>query len=215
MYKITFVSTVHLEIGKCNADELCNIFEKINPEVIFLEALDGTYSNYEKMVFSSFGVYHRKLEIRAIQKYWLNNSCEYIPVLDNELSDSFEKKYEKISQYREIQELIDNFNSMASEYGFRFLNSVESINHQDQMRILESKLSTNPETEQDFYLDIDEYENSMMRNIYSYCNNNQFSSAIFMCGVAHRKSIIEKIEKFNAREQVKINWVVYENGAIS
>lgn len=83
------------------------------------------------------------------------------------------------------------------------------------MRILESKLSTNPETEQDFYLDIDEYENSMMRNIYSYCNNNQFSSAIFMCGVAHRKSIIEKIEKFNAREQVKINWVVYENGAIS
>ena len=211
MYKITFVSTVHLEIGKCNADELCNILEKINPEVIFLEALDETYSDYEKMVFSSFGVYHRKLEIRAIQKYCLNNSCKYIPVLDNGLSDSFEKKYEKLCHYREIQESIDNFNSMASEYGFKFLNSIESINHQDQMRIVESKLSINPESELDFYLDIDEYENSMIRNIYSYCNNNQFISAIFMCGVAHRKSIIEKIKKFNTQDHLDINWAVYEN----
>jgi len=211
MYKITFVSTVHEENGKCNTDELYKILEKVNPEVIFLEALDDTYSNYEKMVFSSFGVYHRKLEIRAIQKFCLNNSCEYIPVLDNGLSDSFERKYDKVCQYREIQELIDNFNFLASEYGFNFLNSIESINHQDQMRILESKLSINPELELDFNLDIDEYENSMMRNIYSYCKNNKFNSAIFMCGVAHRKSIIEKIEKFSAHEHVNINWVVYEN----
>ena len=41
--------------------------------------------------------------------------------------------------------------------------------------------------------DIDAYENSMIRNIYSYWNNNHFSSAIFMCGAAYRKSIIEKI----------------------
>lgn len=211
MYKITLVSTVHLEIGKCNADELCNILENINPEVIFLEALDGTYSDYDRMLFSTFGVNHKKLEIKAIQKYCLNNSCKYIPVLDNELSDSFDKKYDKIIQFREIQESIDTFNSMASEYGFKFLNSLECINHQDQMRKLESKLSNNPASELDFYLGIDEYENSMIRNIYKYCENNQFISAIFMCGVAHRKSIIEKIDRFNAQEQVNINWVVYEN----
>lgn len=91
MPKITFISTIHEEIGNCNADELSNILKELNPDVIFLEALDDTYSNYDKIKLSSFGVYHRKLEIRAIQKYCLNNSCEYIPVLDNGLSDSFEK----------------------------------------------------------------------------------------------------------------------------
>lgn len=58
MYHITLISTVHKEIGRCNADELCAIIGKINPEIIFLEALADTYSNYNKMVFSSFGVYH-------------------------------------------------------------------------------------------------------------------------------------------------------------
>jgi len=40
MPNITLISTVHKEIGKCNADELCEIIEKISPEVIFLEALE-------------------------------------------------------------------------------------------------------------------------------------------------------------------------------
>jgi DNA-binding protein Fis len=59
--------------------------------------------------------------------------------------------------------------------------------------------------------DIDEYENPMIRNIYSYCTNNQFSSAVFMCGAAHRKSIIEKIQKFKTEEQVYLIWTVFEN----
>lgn len=50
---------MHKEIGKCNTDELTNIIEKISPEVIFLEALDGSYSKYDKMIFSAFGVYHK------------------------------------------------------------------------------------------------------------------------------------------------------------
>ena len=92
MHNITFISTVHGEIGKCNADELHKIIEKISPEVVFLEALEDTYSEYEKILFSSFGVFHKKLEIRAIQKYGCNPPFKYIPVLDNGLSDSFEKK---------------------------------------------------------------------------------------------------------------------------
>ena len=211
MYKITFVSTVHKENGRCNADELCSIIEKVSPEVIFLEALKETYSEYQKGLFSSFGVYHKKLEISAIQKYYLNNSVEYIPVLSEGLSDAFNKKYEIVCQYREMQELLDNFNLLASEYGFKFLNSNESVNLQQQMRQLESQLINNNELEQSVILDIDEYENSMMSKIYLYSKNNHFDSAIFMCGVAHRKSIIEKIEKFNEQEQINLNWIVYGN----
>lgn len=59
--------------------------------------------------------------------------------------------------------------------------------------------------------DIEEYENSMLRNIYSYCKKNQFDTAIFMCGSAHRKSIIEKIGKFNVLEEISLKWKIFEN----
>jgi hypothetical protein len=47
MPNITFISTIHEEIGKCNAEELYKIIEKLSPGVIFLEAVDETYSDYE------------------------------------------------------------------------------------------------------------------------------------------------------------------------
>ena len=211
MIKITFVSTIHEEIGKCNADELCEILEKINPKVIFLEALDDTYTGYQRMVFSSYNVFHEKLEIKAIQKYNIGRSFEYIPVLDEGLPESFARKYGMVTQYPEIRKLVDEFNYLAEKEGFKFLNSAESINHQDHLRLLETKLSIDPALNLESNLGIEKYENSMMRNIYSYCNNNEFNSAIFMCGVAHRKSIIEKIDKFNTHKHVNINWVVYES----
>jgi len=106
--------------------------------------------------------------------------------------------------------LIDNFNSLASEYGFEFLNSVESIKLQEEMRMLESRLLNGSEVSKAANEDIDAYENSMIRNIYSYCKINQFITAIFLCGVAHRKSIIEKIEKYDVQE-VNPSWIIFEN----
>lgn len=87
MHNITFISTVHVEIGKCNADELCKILEKVSLDVIFLEALEDTYSKYQQNIFSLFGVEHKKLEIRAIQKYSIISQFEYVPVLEKELSN--------------------------------------------------------------------------------------------------------------------------------
>jgi hypothetical protein len=211
MHNITFISTVHDEIGKCNADELLKIVEKISPEVVFLEALDETYSDYEKYLFSSFGVYHKKLEIRAIQKYCYNTPFKYIAVLDNSLSDAFEKKYNSICENIEFQRLCDNFNSLASEHGFQFLNSTESIRLQEEMRMFENRLLNDSELNKMVSEDVESYENAMIRNIYTYCKNSQFDTAIFMCGVAHRKSIIEKVEKFNHQEEMSLNWVIFES----
>ena len=209
MSEITFISTIHKENGKCNAGALCEIIEMVKPEVVFLEAIDKTYSKYQKHLFDYFGIFHEKLEISAIQRYSLNNSVNYIPVLENTLSDAFDRKYKIVCQFRELQELLDNFNSLASELGFKFLNSPESIKLQEQMRKLESTL-IDEELEQTVNSDINKYENSMMANIYSYTRNETFSSAIFMCGVAHRKAIIEKMNKYNAQEQLHLNWNVYQ-----
>lgn len=211
MYKITFISTIHKKIGKCNSDELSVIIRKINPEVIFLEAIEETYTGYENYLYSTYGVYHKKLEISAIQKYNQIASFQYIPVCENGLSDAFRKKIRLVCQNRELQKLIDNFNYLAAKNGFEFLNSLECVNLQEEMRTLEIKIINDFEMDKMVNADIDAYENSMLKNIYSYSNNNHFSSAIFMCGAAHRKSIIEKIKKYNTLEKININWVVYGN----
>lgn len=211
MHNITLISTVHEETGKCNADELCIILKEESPQVVFLEALKNTYSDYDKMRYSSFGVYHHRLEIKAIQKYSESFPIKYVPVLDSGLSDVFDNKYKVVCENIQFQEMFDNFNSLASNQGFEFLNSKESINLQEEMRKLEYRLIANKKLYEEVDEDINTYENSMMRNIYSYSRNNQFDKAVFLCGVAHRKSIIEKIGSFNSKERMNLNWIICGN----
>ncbi|MDP1726819.1 MAG: hypothetical protein Q8M15_08545 [Bacteroidota bacterium] len=209
MHTIIFISTVHKATGKCSAEELCKIINELSPEVIFLEALHDTYTEYQKLTFKSFGVYHKKLEISAIQRYSLIKPFKYVPVLDKGLSDSFEKKYNLVCENSELQKLNDRYNSLAEMYGFEFLNGVESIKLQEEMRAPESHLLNGHVLDKEAKDDINTYEDSMIRNIYLYCKNNHFNSAIYKCGVAHRKSIIEKIGKHNGQEQIKLNWIVF------
>lgn len=211
MHNITFISTVHNEIGKCNSEELCNILERVNPEVVFLEALGNTYSNYEKNLFSSFDIYHQKLEIKAIQKYCKSYPIKYVSVLDNGLSNLFNNKYKVVCENNQFQKMLDDFDLLARDQGFEFLNSAESICLQEKMRIFENRLLKNDKLNEAVIEDINAYENSMMRNIYSFCRNNRFDTAVFMCGVAHRQSIIEKTGSFNSKERMYLNWVIYGN----
>jgi DNA-binding protein Fis len=115
-----------------------------------------------------------------------------------------------VCENSELQWMIDNFNSLAGQYGFEFLNSRESIKLQDEMRSLESRLLNGSQVETLVNLEINTYENSMIRNIYNYCEKNEFNSAIFMCGVAHRKSIIEKLDKLKAGKPTKPSWLIFE-----
>jgi hypothetical protein len=211
MHEITFISTIHKELGKCNANELCEIIKKIKPEVIFLEALANTYSRYDKSLFSSFGIKHNKLEIKSIQEYSYNNSYKYIPVLDAGLTDSFTEKYNIVCENKQIQNMINKYNLLISDKGFPFLNSNKSIYIEDGMRIVENKVLNNKKMENKFKMDIETYENSMLRNIYKYCKDNIFQKAIFMCGVAHRKSIIEKINANKDQYEININWKILGN----
>lgn len=133
MYNITLLSTVHKEIGKCNSEELYKIFQSISPDVIFLEAFENSYSQYHQMLFSQFGVYQERLEIKAIQAYSQNHAFEYVPVLDIGLSDEFETKLEIVSQNIDYQRLLDNYISVEKENGFQFLNSEEQIAYQELM----------------------------------------------------------------------------------
>lgn len=211
MKTITFISTVHRNLGKCNAIELYEILRKIGPDVIFVEALENTYSNYEKQLFSSFEIFHKKLEIEAIQRYGLLKSFNYIPVLDYGLSDVFSEKYTLVCTNPLHQKMNDNFNSLASEQGFQFLNSDESIILQEQMRKFELNLLNDVDLNQDVDKYIESYENSMIQNILTYSKENHYVNAVFLCGVAHRSSIINKIKSLNCKEETNLKWIIYGN----
>lgn len=209
MQNITLISTVHEANGRCNAEELCRIISDLNPEVIFLEALPDTYSGYDQLIFKSFGVFHKKLEIHAIQLYSTKSEFKYVPVLDSGMSDSFYLKYDKISESPELNSFLNTYNSIAERQGFEFLNSSKSTELQEEMRVKEIAILNNNEINKEALETINEYEDSMLKKINSYCQNNQFERAIFMCGVAHRTSLIEKLIPLNEKDKLK--WGIFGN----
>jgi hypothetical protein len=206
---ITLISTVHKEIGKCNSEELCKIIEKLNPDVIFLEAFGNSYSEYHMLLLSQFGIYQDRLEIKALQIYSQNHNFLYLPVLDIELSDEFETKLEIVSNNNDYRNIWDNYTSLEAEMGFQFLNSKEQIIYQEQMRELELRIIDNNVLHQKVNHNIDSYEHSMLRNIYLFCKDNSFRTGIFMCGAGHRKTIKQKIKEYETKEELKINWTFY------
>lgn len=207
-HNVTLISTVHKDIGLCNSYELYKIIEAINPDVIFLEALKN---RYHQMLFSQFGVNQERLEVKAIQAYCQNNTCEYAPVLDFGLPAEFDELTEIVSKNTEYQKILDHYTFLKTENGFQFLNSKKQIALQEEMRDLENRLIRDKIILQKVKEGIDAYETSMLRNIYSFCREKSFNKAIFMCGAAHRKTITQKIQEFERNEIVKLNWIFYND----
>jgi DNA-binding protein Fis len=67
------------------------------------------------------------------------------------------------------------------------------------MRDLENCLIDNEIFHKKVNDSLDEYENSMLRNIYLFCKENSLKKAVFMCGAAHRQTISQKIAEYEAK----------------
>ena len=212
MRNITLISTNHKEIGKCNSEELYKIVESINPEVIF-EELSGKLFDIIYNANSLNLPPDVITEIKCVKKYLQSHNIKHIPVdidaryISDEEQNWMFDTFEKYDDYNRI----DNEQSLlTAQYGFSFLNSLKSINLQEEMRMLESRILSGSDLDRIVKEDIEAYENPMIQNIYSFCNNHQFNTAIFMCGAAHRKSIIEKIDRSKTEEKVNQTWTIFE-----
>jgi hypothetical protein len=95
--------------------------------------------------------------------------------------------------------------------GFQFLNSEKSIVLQEELRGLENRIVDDEIMRQKVNENINAYENSMLRNIYSFWKEKSFNTAVLMCGAAHRKSIIEKIKEYQKKETIQLNWTFYND----
>jgi len=209
MHHITHISSAHAELGKCNPFELCSILESLRPEVIFLEALSDTYSVYDQLC-ASFGAIHKKVEIAALQLYGSIANFEFETVLNEGIGHAFDKKCQELWENSAYRHLFSNFNYLQESDGFCFLNSDYAMKLQEQMGLLGNCIIKDAELNEKANEEIDAYEKTMLQNIYDYCREHQFEKSVFMCGVGHRKSMIEKFKQFNLQEGIHLNWTIYQ-----
>jgi hypothetical protein len=221
MYDITLISTRHSELGKCNSNELYKIVDAINPEVIFEEIPPSLHDKYYINRTRS------NLETDTINKYLETHKVEHIPVDSNNVpSESFfqNHKYmlERIEGLADVngfnyRNLTDTNKTYIELYGFKYLNSIYCINISAEIyNAIEKGLQkiNSDKLFQTFngWKEINEKrENEMLQNIYSYSKEHRFDTAIFTIGYAHRKSIVQKIQEYEMKENLKLNWMFYNS----
>lgn len=211
---------MHQECGLCTSKALYEIIQQIKPQVIFEELSIHNYiKSYE----------HEELitmETDAIKMYLLNNVVEHIPV------DTFEypKKYDDDLDYlynrmfnggtresHSFRRLIDNRNDLLIKHGFSFLNS----DYQDQWSAIFNRLKNEflqiRNEERLLRIDmansdtIENRENEMLNNIYHYCEQYTFETALFFIGSGHRITIMPKIRKRLEQNEQEITWKFFED----
>ena len=178
MYSITLIATVHRESGNCNSNEVYNIIERIAPDVIFEEI---PTSFFDEFYISKT---RKNLETDAIKKYSENHKVEQVPVdSDNVPSDSFFQDYKfmigRIEGLVDIngfnfRDFIDRNKRYKEIYGFQYLNSIYSININDEINDAIKNGLQKINNERLFQINkslkaVDEKrENEMLQNIYNY-----------------------------------------------
>jgi hypothetical protein len=218
MYNIAFIGTKHIEIGKCNSDELYKIVESINPEVIFEELSIELF----KIIYNanSFNLSPDVVtEIKCVKKYLQNHKIKHIPVdidtryISDEEQNWMFDTFEKYDDYNRI----DNEQSLlTAQYGFSFLNSEKCLDLSEQKNVIiqnimevDSNKSELFRVYQLFNRQDDTREKAMLQNIYNYSKKNQYNQAVFLIGCGHRKSIMGKITEYEKMSEIKLNWTMY------
>lgn len=218
MYNITLISTEHRASGKCNPDELHKIIESINPEVIFEEETnDDTFHKYYNDVQNS----SISLEIQCIKKYLQDHNVKHIPVdiePNQYLSFSeWDYMFDTFKKYDVYKKIVKQHCALRDVEGFAYLNSKKCLELFDEMKIAEKQLiefsginkNTLLQIHQLFHKEHDNRENAMLLNIYNYSKENQYDKAVFLLGYAHRKSMMQKIQGNEKKENLKLNWTFY------
>lgn len=219
MYNITLISTRHEECGLCTSIELYKIIETISPEIIFEEVPPSFFDKYY------ITKTRRNLESDTINKYIEKYNVQHIPVdSDNVPSDSFfnDLKYlhNRIEGLADIngynyRTLTDTIGTNTRKYGFPYLNSIYNSNAQKEIddsiekgvqKINDEKLSRTLNLWKKIN---DNRENEIIKNIYNYSKENQYAQAVFFIGSAHRNSVMQKINEYNTKETLKLNWTYY------
>jgi hypothetical protein len=213
MYNITLIFSMHIQIGKCNSEELYCIIKNENPEIIFeefdvLRNEDEYYKNghYKSQKEST-------LETIAIMKYIENHKVKYVPVDTYEITNFPRNMYKKISLANgDYDKLFKENIILSGQNGFQYINSIDCNNLIEKLHMIEEEVLENTidnkliEDYNSWKIITNNRDIEMIKNIYKYSKKYNYNNAVFITGAEHRKSILEKINEFNSKEEIKINW---------
>ena len=217
MYDITLVGTLHREHSKCNSDELYKIIESVSPDVIFEELSPDHFD----IIYNKTQIPGEPPEVKSIRRYLINHNIRHIPVditlnpllLTNDIENMF-GAFKRYNVYKKLEE---EQIEMTAKEGFAFLNSKRNFELSEEKKITERNLiEFMPNKNQIlvlwnlFYEEQDKRENEWLQNISDYSKENCYEKAIFTVGAGHRKSIMQKIQEYEKKEEFKLNWSFYE-----
>lgn len=205
---IYLISTIHNEKGNCTSQSLFEILYKIKPDVVFCEASTKMYEEFK------IGLNQSTLELNSIKKLCEFHSFYFVPVdTYPPLSANIRNQIEEIKKLLKKDKIFTNVWSKNEEHtnllGFEYLNSDENNKLFDKIlkriiyivpRLGNSKYKITCKKWLNFH---DNRENTMLENINSYIENNEFENAVFLCGSAHRKSFTNKIKE---KKNTHIKW---------
>lgn len=210
MNSINLICTAHKIIGKCTPEELYRIIQKINPEVIFEEI------NFSRINDFYRNQYVKTTETLVIVNYLKNYNCKHIPVETYDIPDLYIKYEDDLNEIFANNKIYNELNKKVfdgiKENGFFFLNSnecsdifeniinfkenyIKNLNNEDINNIYKSWLAIE-----------NNRENEMLNNIYNYSIENNYNSALFITGARHRISFIKKINEYEIKNKIKLNW---------
>lgn len=214
MKTVIFLSSSHVETGKCNSLELYYLIEKIKPEVIFEELCNETF---EAIYFK--GYIPQSLEAKAVKAYIGNYVVKHFPVdtYDLDFSKLFKGASIIAKKNAEYLKLFKEKLALVNQFGHSFLNSqkcteiirkIHQIEKATLLEINDDQLRESYNLERELH---DKREIEMLQNIYAYSENLNYSIALFICGAEHRDTIIQKLPDFQKNKKEKLNWTFSES----
>lgn len=210
MHNIILLSSFH----KGNSDELYEIIEKIQPEIIFEELSHNVFT-----IIYAAGFVPESSEAFTIKKYLEKYPIKHFPVDTYPVNEADLFNGADIIWNNSIEygKLWNELLLMIKQNGYYFLNSNNCIELLDKIKTIEEKvlLTINDvKLSREYKSEIDlnnNRENEMLQNIYDYSKQYQYTKAMFICGVKHKKSIIQKITELEKTLEFKLNWTFYNN----
>ena len=169
------------------------------------------------------------LEAQAIAEYLKIKSFERVPVDRFDIPESllvdakseFDCVFDYVEQTsREYQELADENDRRARQYGYGYLNSADFAALRKRLSEIEDR--TIGETgNQTLIRALNRWrhltlrrEHEMVRVIYEFCRKNVFDTGVFLVGAAHWAGIVEEIGKYASSESDLISWGFADDGKV-
>jgi hypothetical protein len=218
MYNISLVCTFHSEFGKCNSDELYKIIDSIRPDLIFEELTQDLFDKFYK----ENKIPNEPPEIKSVKRYIKDHTTSHIPV-DINVSDTLSTSeinytFKTVKKYAVYSKLEVDQKKLTFQEGYGFLNSKKSEELIEKKKSLEKtliELQINKDQlsrmHELFYEEQHKREHEIIRKIYNYSGKIAYNQALLLLGSGHRKTIFEKMKKYESGNHVKLNWALYGN----